>query len=155
MEEKKCFKCGEIKPLMEFYKHSRMADGHLNKCKECNKKDTKKNYVKRRDYYLAYDKKRNSDISRLIARRRYLQEHPEIKKKSIENYNERYPQKYAAHIIAGNAINRNKIKRSPCEKCGRIDVEAHHDDYSKPLDVRWLCRKHHYEEHGKVCRTIG
>ena len=44
---KKCFKCGIIKPLHEFYKHSGMQDGHLNKCIICSKKDTKKRYAEK------------------------------------------------------------------------------------------------------------
>lgn len=60
METKKCFKCGAIKPLFNFYKHKQMKDGHLNKCKDCNKKDTKDNRKKNIDYYREYDRKRGN-----------------------------------------------------------------------------------------------
>lgn len=43
--EKKCFKCNAVKPLEDFYPHKQMKDGHLNKCKECNKVDTKRRLV--------------------------------------------------------------------------------------------------------------
>jgi ribosomal protein S27AE len=52
-----------------------------------------------------------------------------------------------ARKILNNAVARGKMRRQPCEKCGADTVEAHHDDYSKPLDVRWLCKQHHVAAH--------
>ena len=46
MKKKICFKCNVEKSLNEFYKHPAMPDGHVNKCIECNKKDSKGNYAK-------------------------------------------------------------------------------------------------------------
>lgn len=45
---------------------------------------------------------------------------------------------------------RGKLKREPCEVCGATEqVQKHHDDYGKPLQVRWLCFTCHLDEHGK------
>jgi hypothetical protein len=44
-------------------------------------------------------------------------------------------------------INRGKIVKQPCEICNSLITEAHHLDYSKPLDVHWYCREHHLQEH--------
>jgi hypothetical protein len=52
-----------------------------------------------------------------------------------------------ARAAAQKAVRDGVLKRGPCEDCGDPDTEAHHDDYSRPLDVRWLCRRHHSDWH--------
>ena len=51
--------------------------------------------------------------------------------------------RHRARQLVRNAIRREELIPQVCEICGNLVAEAHHDDYSKPLDVRWLCRKHH------------
>lgn len=57
--------------------------------------------------------------------------------------------KHKARQILGDAVRSGRIARGPCEVPGCKDTktEGHHDDYSRPLDVRWLCAKHHKEIH--------
>lgn len=56
-----------------------------------------------------------------------------------------------ASRIVINALASGRIKRGNCVVCGEI-AEAHHEDYSKPLEITWLCHKHHLERHGRVQR---
>jgi len=50
-----------------------------------------------------------------------------------------------------NAIRDGRLSRQPCEVCQAPEAQAHHADYSKPLEVRWLCFRHHRElEHKQV-----
>lgn len=143
IKEKKCFKCGKVKSLSDFYKHNGMKDGYLNKCKDCNKNDVSTNRLKKIDYYREYDCARGS-------RRSYG---------AVRNYRNQYPMKYAAHILAGNAvIDGRLIKSKTCESCGREhrSIHGHHDDYAKPLDVRWLCPPCHnswHKENGEGANT--
>lgn len=137
---KQCFKCGQSKALTDFYAHPMMADGRLNKCKECTKRDVSKNYQDNIDHYVAYEQKRAKEPARRAAVRDYLKNRrPEVKRQAAR--------------MTTEAIRNGTLVRQPCEKCGDEKVEAHHDDYSKPLEVRWLCRKHHLEHHGKISRV--
>lgn len=55
-----------------------------------------------------------------------------------------------ARSVTKRAIQRGELEKGPCEVCGAEKVDAHHEDYTKPLDVRWLCSKHHAEVHRKT-----
>ena len=57
----------------------------------------------------------------------------------------RHPVERHAHKIVFINIRNGKLKRQPCEVCGKLKVEAHHEDYSRPLEINWLCKKHHAE----------
>lgn len=63
---------------------------------------------------------------------------------------ERHPVQEAARRAVREAVRAGTLTRQPCEKCGATEAQAHHDDYLKPLDVRWLCRKHHDEVHREL-----
>lgn len=131
MRFKKCFKCGAEKPLTEFYKHRKMSDGHLNKCKECTKKDTTKNRWDNISEKREYDRERGN------------RQDPEY----LKSWRNKFPVKYKAHNSLNNALRDGKIEKSPCEICGNEKSVAHHDDYNKPLSVRWLCQAHHKQWH--------
>lgn len=61
----------------------------------------------------------------------------------------RKARKERAGQLLREAVKDGRVVRQPCQRCGRIDALAHHHDYSKPLDVIWLCPQHHAEAHGK------
>ena len=129
---KKCFKCQVEKPIECFYKHKAMKDGYLNKCKECTKTDVKNHRNRNIDKIRAYDRARGNRQS----------------KEYIKQYRKRYANKYKAHTAVNNAIRDGRLIKKSCEICGCKAV-AHHEDYLKPLDVRWLCQRHHKDWHAK------
>lgn len=146
---KTCFKCERGLPLDAFYRHRMMADGYLGKCKECTKADVRANRLARRPYYIAYERAR-ANLPHHVARRQEYgktTDGREAARKAQHMYLERYPEKRAANVQFGNALRDGKIARQPCESCGEERAQGHHDDYSKPLEVRWLCVKCHASHH--------
>lgn len=134
-----CIKCNKEKSVTEFYKHSAMKNGSLNKCKDCCITESKKNRIKNEQHYIEYEKKRSS-----------LPKRKELNKKTVSKFRKDFPEKYRAQSSVGYNIKVGKLVRQPCAICGELKVHAHHTDYSKPLEVVWLCPKHHKEAHKKL-----
>lgn len=65
-------------------------------------------------------------------------------------YRSRHPEKRKAHQAVQTALRNGTIRPAPCRVCGADKAHAHHDDYSKPLDVMWLCHQHHMERHAML-----
>lgn len=140
MKIKICFKCGEAKSETEFYRHPEMADGRLGKCIDCAKADAKGYRRKGLAYYHEYDRVRYQT--------------PERKQQASawrDRYRAAHPDRYRAQTAVAYAVRRGRLLRQPCEVCGDAKSEAHHHDYSKPLEVEWLCFKCHREHaHGQI-----
>ena len=148
---KECNKCNETKALTEFYKHKGMADGHLNKCKECTKERVFKHREKNLESIRMYDRKRGQLQHRKDKVKAYFKTEAGKKAsdKARKSYRERNPVKYKAHNAVNNAIRDGVLVKMQCEVCEIKPAQAHHDDYDKPLNVRWLCHHHHKEWHAE------
>jgi hypothetical protein len=134
---KTCFKCKIEKPLADYYAHSGMADGHLNKCKDCTKKDSEMRFKEKLNDPNWVIKERERQRKKEAKRRVLGLVKPPIRKQYDKS-------KYKEYV---NAIRDKKIKRAPCVICGESKSQGHHEDYDKPLDVVWLCVRHHQDRH--------
>lgn len=139
MEQKYCKSCGTVRPLSDFYKHTKMSDGHLNNCKACVIARVARHRAANLDRIRAYDRARYKHPARReytnVRAYAYVASHPKARR---------------AHTAVSVAIRDGKMFKKPCEVCSTsTDVHAHHDDYDKPLSVRWLCVPHHAEWHQK------
>ena len=68
-----------------------------------------------------------------------------------KSWNEQNPEKRRAQKAIESSLRKGEMARQPCERCGStVRIQAHHDDYSRPLDVMWLCQTHHKERHKEL-----
>lgn len=122
---RRCTRCKETKSESEFYKKVSQGPRSFQiLCKRCNNE-----YSNERLYKLPATKRR------------------EIWLKQSRKSKKRYPEKSNARKLVREAIRKKELERLPCEECSETETQAHHDDYSKPLQVRWLCHKHHRAVH--------
>ena len=132
--EKECFKCHIVKPLTDFYKHPQMPDGHLNKCKECTKKDVKGNYLvnMEKDGYIEKERKRGRQ-----KYHRLYEGTGKAKPKNNAKWLAKFPEKRKAHL------NSQHLKK-PFE-----GAEKHHWSYNDEhfKDVIWITKKQHMKLH--------
>jgi hypothetical protein len=138
MISKICFKCNIDKPLYDYYKHKQTRDGHLNKCKLCTKKDTKKRVdaLSKDPAWVEKEQERNR---KKYFRLGYKDKHKptfEQRKKSINKYIEKYPEKLKAKSFLGK-----KIKSE--------NGHFHHWSYNQEhwLDVIDITKKNHAKAH--------
>lgn len=138
-----------------FYKNWMAKDKLRDQCKECCKESSRISQEKKKDYYKEQRKKYyEKNRERILADARERPKSKKYKSKVRENgkkYRAKYPEKARARSVVSYAIRMGRLVKQPCSICGSAsNVEAHHMDYSKPLDVAWLCREHHRKLHSAI-----
>ena len=139
IHSKNCFKCNCLKPLSEFYKHSGMADGHLNKCKVCAKNYANKNRLNNLEKIREYDRNRGKlphRIKNTIS--------------ATKAWRDQDKRRLIAHSKVAYAIKKGVLLPQNCIRCNSENVVAHHEDYDKPLEVVWLCQPCHKQRHKEI-----
>lgn len=170
--EKRCSRCHKVKPLSEYHKCKSERLGVPPACRVCASKAQKIRLAKitpeLRERKRAYARKDYAKhrVRRLEWHHRYREESRDAvissgkrsKAKTADARNAKRraarglePQKYWAQDAAKSAIKRGVLVPGKCEVGGQClgIIQGHHDDYLKPLTVRWMCRRHHQQWHNE------
>lgn len=133
-EYKRCTKCGEEKPVEEFQRERRRLSGRTAQCKTCRSQ---------------YDKANRERLS--AQQRRWEHENPDRRDARRARYVERHKAKVKARSDLNHAVERGEIIRpGVCDSCGgSAEVQGHHRDYARPLEVEWLCQGCHFDRHNE------
>lgn len=140
-----CKRCKKTKEITDFPANKRRKLGRGTVCKECRAEQNRAWYrtpsaserfeARKERKELQQKKYRESAKGRATAIAKFRRD----KLKHTEKYKARYKLR--------NAVWQGKIIKLPCEVCGDKRSQGHHEDYTKALEVKWLCDKHHKALH--------
>ena len=133
MNTRICCECGQEKLLEDFPRNRTKKLGHGYCCKKCWRMYDKDKSKKPQEI-ARVRRWHQSERGKMMDKRRRLLRKDKIRVKNMLNY----------------LIERGIIQRRPCEVCGDKNGQGHHPDYSKPLEVIWLCQNHHSAEHKRL-----
>ena len=137
--KRRCCTCEQEKPLLEFYRSKSDTLGYGYRCKECELKRSRQPEVIAR---TAQNHK--SEHGKVLARLAQSR-----KRKTT-------PEKYRAKELIQRLVRRGSIQKECCSVCREANTQGHHPDYSRPLEVVWLCQFHHSQAHrGKLSPRIN
>ena len=143
MKIKKCSKCKKEYPatIKYFGIDNNVKDKLKYWCKSCKKNVDKIYSRKYREEHIEWKKENNKKNIDLV-------------KKGVKLYIKKFPERYKANYTLRNMIKVGKVIREPCVICGNVKSHGHHIDYNKPLDVVWLCAKHHKAIHNNLLSKV-
>jgi hypothetical protein len=161
---RRCSHCKSVKPNAAFGTDRSRPDGLNIQCKSCVNaygscpRGREINRVAKARYYRKggaekqriYRGTRTGQQARATALHNYA--HSEKGRSAERRYYRGLRARHPGKIFARNAVHRSvrtgQLTKGPCEKCHTtVGIHGHHDDYNKPLTVRWLCRRHHADLH--------
>lgn len=140
-----CKTCNLSKLAEEFYASNK------TRCKECVKASVTANRQQNLERIRAYDRARGSAPHRVSAREAYQRTRAYSARHSAaaRRWASQHPERRAANVALGNAVRAGRVTPWPvCAVPECSDTpQGHHPDYSRPLDVVWLCDEHHRAAH--------
>lgn len=150
-----CKACGENKPLTAYYKSRKTA------CADCVKRMANEYRAANLDKVRAYDRTRGQLEPRKAANRaRYRKVTADPERRTVEwrrsaKWRTTHALQRKAHVLLNNSLKNGRIERpAVCSRCGdRCVPHGHHEDYTKPLEVVWLCKPCHGKRHREINET--
>ena len=139
--KKKCGKCGEVKPLIEFHKNATSALGRASSCKKCKKEYNKQHHLENREPRLAIGRKYYEENKDKVSKRKqkYYKENRELWQQQQKQYYQENREKVLARQIAHNKG--KKAEKKEYDKQYREDTKDkrnkwYRDKYQNDIEYR-------------------